>query len=378
MKEELAERLLSTVMDWQPEDLAREREWLLDMAAYKYDHYRQFSPGMRFIGSLALWLSQFEEQEERKIAYKFVKERLVFVSHFEMTHLVHMAYPDEIRPWLIKRAAEEMRIPEWNVGQIVSSAQFRQMRRRCLFLGMSDGAHVDDFRRANKSEVSHEQVLQTYDISQRKASDVQDKLRSDLKELLKSEALDKENTLQTVILLDDFSGSGTSIIRKNKGNASEFEGKMAIVCQALKTNGLGKIVADSDLHVAIVLYVATEKARNHLKELCPRILGDKAKFTLLVVHPFDCKVPLESRIPSDSPFLSIVAQDRYYDSVVEDDHTRKGGENVKAGFASCSLPVVLTHNTPNNSFFLLWADPESLKKDLRGLFPRIQRHGGNP
>ena len=43
MKELLAERLLASVMNWQPEDLARERPILQAMAAYKYDEYQQFS-----------------------------------------------------------------------------------------------------------------------------------------------------------------------------------------------------------------------------------------------------------------------------------------------------------------------------------------------
>ena len=60
----------------------------------------------------------------------------------------------------------------------------------------------------------------------------------------------------------------------------------------------------------------------------------------------------------------------YYDANLEDEHTRKGGGDVKYGFANCGLPLVLAHNTPNNSLYLLWA--ESAK--LRALFPRVNRH----
>lgn len=52
MKDALAERLLAAVMNWKEEDVARERPDLQAMAAYKYDEYRQFSPGMRFVESL--------------------------------------------------------------------------------------------------------------------------------------------------------------------------------------------------------------------------------------------------------------------------------------------------------------------------------------
>src|SRR5690349_194260 len=92
MKDALAERLLAAVMNWKEEDVARERPDLQAMAAYKYDEYRQFSPGMRFVESFALWLNQFQTQEERVIAYDFVKKKLVFCSSAEMYHLVAMAY----------------------------------------------------------------------------------------------------------------------------------------------------------------------------------------------------------------------------------------------------------------------------------------------
>ena len=42
-----------------------------------------FSPGRRFIESLALWLRQFETKEERRLAYDFVRERLIFISNAE-------------------------------------------------------------------------------------------------------------------------------------------------------------------------------------------------------------------------------------------------------------------------------------------------------
>jgi hypothetical protein len=62
----------------------------------------------------------------------------------------------------------------------------------------------------------------------------------------------------------------------------------------------------------------------------------------------------------------------YADQSSSDKHFRKGGvADVRFGFAGCALPVVLNHNTPNNSVFLLWG-PEMSK--FPGLFPRASRH----
>src|SRR5579859_3059141 len=55
----LAERLLASVMKWTAEDVAEHRPDLQALAAFKYDKYQQYSPGLRFIESLALWLDQF-------------------------------------------------------------------------------------------------------------------------------------------------------------------------------------------------------------------------------------------------------------------------------------------------------------------------------
>ena len=97
MKDELAQVLLAKVMNWTDEEDAAERPYLQVMAAYKYDEYQQFSPGMRFIESLALWLKQFQTVEERQIAYDFVKSRMVFISRAEMEHLVASAYSNIIQ-----------------------------------------------------------------------------------------------------------------------------------------------------------------------------------------------------------------------------------------------------------------------------------------
>ena len=65
MKDRLAEELLGKVMNWSPGEVASNLPPLQAIADYKYDEYQQFSPGMRFIESLALWLSQFATAEER-------------------------------------------------------------------------------------------------------------------------------------------------------------------------------------------------------------------------------------------------------------------------------------------------------------------------
>ncbi|UVO52023.1 hypothetical protein M0208_16445 [Sphingomonas sp. SUN019] len=57
MKKDLAENLLAKIMGWTDAEKAMQRARLESFASYKYDEYQQFSPGRRFIESLALWLA---------------------------------------------------------------------------------------------------------------------------------------------------------------------------------------------------------------------------------------------------------------------------------------------------------------------------------
>lgn len=365
MRDALAERLLADVMDWSPEDVARERQRLQAMADYKYDEYQQFAPGMRFVESLALWLSQFLPGVERRIAYEFVKTRLVYYSAAEMNHFVSLAYPDLIRPILLARAATDANIPEWRVTRVAQSMEFKRHRRRTLFLGLSDGARIDFFRRSNP-ELGHEQVRQTYEIPEDRGADLLDKLGNDLRKLGEPLKAVRDQQFRTIVLLDDFSASGRSYIR---WDGKQPLGKVGKFHQSLVTEGsaLSQVTELERVHIIVVLYLATDQAiaylRSNLNELwSPVGIG----FDLVVVSPLPEAVTV--RAERDAEFETLL--DKYYDSSIEDEHSTKGGTDLKHGFAGCSLPVVLSHNTPNNSVSLLWAHTDR----ARPLFPRVSRH----
>lgn len=366
MREALAERLLAQVMQWTPEDVARERPLLQAMAAFKYDEYQQFAPGMRFVESLALWLNQFRKQIERKVAYEFVKKRLVYISNAEMSHFVSAVYPDHIRPVLIKHTADTLKTPARYVRKITQSNEYRILRRRCLFLGLSDSARIDVFRRSNH-ELSNEQIWQTYELPPDKAKTMHDELVKDLKMMCDTFEI-KDAYYRMIFLLDDFSGSGRSYLREEE---SSSKGKIVKFLKLITnpSNGMASLVNLNDLYVGIVLYVATEKASIYLNEAINKLFGNtQTKLEIKIVQHLPDEVALHD--VTDRDFLALA--NTYYDQNAEDKHTIKGGTDLKRGFASCSLPVVLNHNTPNNSVFLLWADPQ--KFNVRGLFPRFSRH----
>lgn len=367
MREALAERLLAEVMGWTPEDIARERPDLQAMAAYKYDEYQQFSPGMRFIESLASWLGQLEDPEQRIVAYEFVKRRMLFCSSGEINHFVSMAYPDFIRSYLMRRTAEEISVDPRHIARIGASAEFRLRERRCLYLGLSDGARTDVFRRHNATDLSPEQIRQTHELSDERIENLLKSLKKDLHAITGADPDPALCSFKTLVLLDDFSASGLSYLRRTgDGN---IEGKIGNLYQAVKNTdkAFARLLDPGGVEIVVVLYMATEQAREHLNRISSEIWADVGvSWRLEVVNPLSPSVTIRPGV--GDPMEPII--EAHYDDANETEHTWLGGTDLKYGFAACGLPLVLTHNTPNNSVALLWA-----KSDLmRPLFPRVTRH----
>lgn len=368
MKDELAEALLSKVMGWSDAEKAQERAFLQDFARYKYDEYQQFAPGRRFIESLALWLRQFKTADERRTAYKFIRHRLIFLSNAEMRRLIELAFPTIIRPRLIEKAALAAGLSPTRPKALLASTNYRSLVRRCLVLGLSDGARTDIFRRANPGNFSNEQISHSYEISSAKAIDMRKKLRKDLAAILGSEPSEDQSRFECVLLLDDFTASGTSYLRPDK--EENWKGKIWRVAQMLSDGGeLADLVAGHDLQVMIVLYVAAQQAITHINELLKQIPFARGRIELEIVHPLPLNTPLDD--VKDADILAIARAPEYFDTDADDEHGAVGGSSKQLGYADCRLPLVLSHNTPNNSIFLLWG-AENYK--FRGLFPRVDRH----
>jgi hypothetical protein len=355
VRDALAERLLANVMSWSAADVARERPILQALASLKYDEYQQFSPGMRFVESLALWLEQFEAGE-RQVAYDFIRSRLIFLSEGEMAHFAAVMYPDFVRPLLLERAAAQDSAPACHVGRVARGATFEHLQASTLFFGLSDGARIDQFRRSNR-ELSHEQIFPICELPQERVAE--------LRKWLRARQTD-ESPVPAIVLLDDFAGSGTSYVREDD---SQLKGKIAKFLKRISDGTEWKgLVSFPATTVVVALYVATAQALKHIEGFTPAL---EKKFgaivRLLPVQVLDERVRIT--VNSDEAFVKLV--ERYYDTSEEDEHTRKGGTNVKFGFAACGLPLVLHHNAPNNSLFLLWVENS---EQIRPLFQRFSRH----
>jgi hypothetical protein len=362
LQEELAQALLARVMGWGAERVAEERARLDRMARFKYDEYQQFGPGQKFIEALCLWLEQFATREERETAYAFVRKRIVFISGADMHHLVEASFPDVIRPSLISSTSRTIGTATHRVTEVIRHPAYWRALRQTLFLGLSDGSRMDIFRRA--AGLDNEQVWQAYEISETKSAGMLKDLRKDIE--------DSKAKFARIVLIDDFSASGISYIRKEE---AEWKGKVVKAFRQFKPSGEASTLVDySTIEMHIVLYIATKSAIDYIRAQLKDYCAEEAIRVPDVTAVYELSPDLALDPARDGPFLTLVDGDLYYRARPLDEHEKKGGtDTVKRGFAACGLPFVLAHNCPNNSIYLLWADP--LEKDsARGLFPRIVRH----
>jgi hypothetical protein len=379
MREELAEQLLLAEMNWDIPTAKEQINKLRYLTAVKYDNYRNFGVGKRFLESLVLWLRQFKTVDERKIAYDFIMKRLLYISEAQMDHLVDLAYSQRILPILLQQTVESQGFSKFQIRKIRTSKAFKEIKRKSLFLGMSDGARMDAFRR--KHNVDNEQVSVSYELSEDKWK----KMQKDLYEWMKKNEMEAAKVFENIFLIDDFSGSGNSILRKDR---HRFKGKLPrFVKNYLGTRSkpgkLGKCCSKEGPGLFILAYVSTQKAIAHLKEAKEEFKesfgDDPPNFAQCeILEPLQLiedkeKVPQPDNL-IDKEFSQLLEQ--YYDDRIEDEHTRTGGTDVKYGYAGCALPLVLCHNCPNNSVYLLWAESQETRAHpgLKALFPRIARH----
>lgn len=376
MRRELALRVLGDILGWDDARATNEFRWLNLMSRLKFDGYQDFLAGVRFIESLATWVQQFQSIDEREVAYSFVRNCLIYVGEAEMQHLVEIFYPEFVEHRLVQAVAHQHAIPSYRVwGREETAAAYDQLLRKTLFIGLSEGARLDLLRRVNAGTISHEQILQTIYVDDEKWQSVLADLRSDLN--------DDRARFRFLYLVDDFTASGTTFLRK-KGD--QWGGKLGRLWD--RVSSFLETHFDEGLTVCVHHHLASAFARDELARReadARRDKGDQwfssVEFTFGTVLPES--TPLTG---SDSPiaglFLDLARKycDRE-DHLLRNKHFEEGNTKDPAlGFADGALPLVLEHNTPNNSLALLWAETpgdassETPRPAMRALFRRRQRH----
>lgn len=367
MQDALAQRILAAVMGWKEDRLLQEQDVLQTLAQYKYDSYEQFEPGVKFVESLAMWLDQFDEVD-RESAYRFVRDRLVFISAAEMGHLVRLAYPDVVRPIVRYAAASVLGCSPFALRRIEASGEFRMLLRKSLFLGLSDGARIDLFRRSS-DHLDNEQVHSAYEISDEKLLE----MKQDLAGALASPPGHSASAFRFLFLLDDFAGTGTTMLRRKMDGT--WRGRLKKVSDRLRDAARLSVFERSSLDVHVCLYAATRQAIEYMRSQLPEFERDSSVWETgrCQVHCIQELVPGVAVEEGSDPSLDALLA-KYYSEHLEDRESYKvGAAGIRYGYGRCGLPLVIHHNTPNNSLFVLWKVGND-SHAFTPLFPRFERH----
>jgi hypothetical protein len=358
VNQELTLSVLSDIMDWDLERSRKEFSWLQLMSRFKYDGYSDFVAGVRFIESFAGWLQQFEPTE-REAAYDFIKTNLVYFTPGEIQHLIDLVYPECVRHRLLGEVALAVNKPGYLVWSAPDTSElYRKLLRKSLFFGLSDGARIDSFRRSTAGIVSNEQVLLATEIAREKWEQILAELRKDLG--------DNHARFKFLFLFDDFVSTGTTL----EGKLKRFWRD----CSALVDSYF-----EDRWTVVVHHYIATEEITKRLAQKEEALKNEqgasgwfrKVEFSFELILPESLKID-QNKASNFWPLIQ-----KYYNSGIETVHTRKGGgPDVRLGFGQCGLPLVLEHNTPNNSIPLIWAEIDGTggEPPMRPLFRRRQRH----
>jgi len=354
MNNQVIQRMNKIAESLKINDQLEELKCLAFMAEYKYDHYDMFQPGARFFDHFGKWLKQFDI-EDRKIAVKMLHERMVFVSQREMQELAHYLYYNVIVPKLFELIIRKENLPPY-AFRTAFDRYFKPCLRKTLFMGLSDSARIDYFRR-HHIELSQDQVIPYYRSH-----------HVDYTKKLRIETRDPEAKFQQVILVDDFTASGYTLLHKEDNGT--LKGSLMRVLEEHKD-----IIESSDL-ILIAYYIASRQAIEHIHTLIEEIpeYAGKTKFVSAMCLELENTVKQQE---GESPLNIKIRElcDKYYDETFENDNTRKGG-NIRLGFGGSGLTFSMHSNTPNNSIYILWFDHDDVKdkRNFYPLFRRIDRH----
>jgi hypothetical protein len=271
----------------------------------------------------------------------------------------------KINPRLLEKAAKSKNIPRYCVKRIIDSKEYADIKRKSLFLGISDGAKIDQLRRF--SGISNEQVFSSYYISVEKKDDL-------LKELNKDGLSGKFNS---VYLIDDFTGSGISYARMEEGRHTGKIIKFLKLVFDIDTpsdthSALPDLIDTSKTDFHILFYIAKESSLQYLRVEIERWRQTQSlDFTFSVDAIQSIGDNYRQAALTDESLINL--SKRHITKKIIDRHYEKGKhDQYYLGFDECALPLVLHHNTPNNSLPILWWYPED--ESFRGLFPRVTRH----
>ncbi|TKJ20052.1 MAG: hypothetical protein CEE43_13470 [Promethearchaeota archaeon Loki_b32] len=377
---------IDELVDFKLDDEFKEN--LIFLNEVKFKNYEHFSPGLSFFQHLYLWLKDFKPEDRMK-ALK-VLDCVIFFTREEMKILSHQIFREKIRKYLLNKIIEE----NDEYGSLEYDKAFKYLKdylNQSLFIALSDGAMIDDFRRFNIED--NDQTISYY------------KLHTDAQfEIAFKNFEERKKTYRFFFLLEDFVGTGTTFLRDKNNIEFWLSEKNIDTIQNTNEIKINEKLKKPELRGQLIKFISYW---NHLLDFnkdyqiiyCPYIITyfskcrlesmlkyygnlnyiinyDKIHILPQLVIPNELRVIEEC---SNSELRNIKREDaKGFKNLCDDYYERieptlkppyKLGDGIKYGFGNRGLSIVRYNNVPNNTVYLIW-----YPDNWRPLFPRVERH----
>lgn len=380
MRFNLAKQYLAQLMGWDDIETTAKLQEMDLMSDIEYDSYDQFMPGIKFVGNFYLWLSQFDDLEERKLMYDFVRKYIIYINSTQISHLIDLLYNTKIIPLIREKVVADntekgITLNKYNYKRLDNSAEFKSHKRKTLFIGLSDGSHIDIIRR--NSYLDNDQVLTNYYPDDTKIQDLTAELEKS-KDVLAGAA----KKFESIVLIDDFTASGSSFIRKKEDGT--YGGKLPTFFKALKENNRFTSLLEDNVEIRLYFLIATKNSLDYIRDMLEqyKLENDVMDIKVDCVQMLEEDAKFTNRQEEDAKaMMSVISKPQYVNesalTKAYKDSYPEGDTQYHLGYKKCALTVVLNHNTPNNSLPIIWQpkrDAKDGKDALYPLFYRITRH----
>lgn len=306
----------------------------------KYDRYDHFYPGETFDNRLLKWLANFEKKE-RQMAIEVVKS-LKFVSSYEIKELAIRTF-ENAKYTILNEIGGFSK--NWYSYLESRNVRLEEELAKCIFVACVDDINFSFFRRyaMRRHTFKKDNFVEYYK---------RDK-----------DSLDELPEHNRIFLLDQLSGSGTTIIRQEKGT---WEGKIPSFQRIWKDYA-------NDSSIYYCPYILSSVSEKNLTKRLREYRGKNDNLRLSIIPT--CRIQISpclankqgTDIDENKP-VSKLCQ-KYYHLFEENTHIERGG-SACYGYGRAGLTLVLQPNCPNNSIYILWHS----YNEWYPLFPRVSHH----
>jgi len=311
----------------------------------KYDNYDHFPLGESFFVRLLTWFTRNFKRNERDIALEVIKN-IKYIDQYELKELTKSTFKNIINKIVID---VDITIDgDWYTYLEARNNMLYNELRRTIFVACADDIRFDLFRRyamrTHPKPFIKDNFVEYYKINKTSLDDLPD--------------------FNRVMLIDQLSGSGTTMLRKE---CEKWTGKLSRFLNIWEEK-----IEDKTIYYCP--YILSDVSNNNLISKIPIWKKDEGIKNDINILP-TCNISISpcisnkegTAIDEKKPVSKLCK--KYYNKFIENEHIKKGG-GAQYGYGGAGLTLIFQSNCPNNSLPLLW----HAYNEWYPLFPRVGHH----